>query len=76
MYALLPLGLRVMNKLIDLVDNEMEKAGAQKLQLPALTSFKLWKRTDRFESNKIELFKVEDRHDMQYILSPVSDQKF
>ncbi|XP_043266349.1 probable proline--tRNA ligase, mitochondrial [Colletes gigas] len=70
MYAFLPLGLRVLNKLINLVDHEMERLGAQKLMLPALTSKSLWKQTDRFENSKTELFKIEDRHRKEYILSP------
>lgn len=72
MYALLPLGMRVLNKLINLVDSEMASLGAEKIMLPALTSAKLWQKTKRYESNNIELFKVTDRHNKEYILSPVS----
>ncbi|CAK9808126.1 Probable proline--tRNA ligase, mitochondrial [Anthophora quadrimaculata] len=74
MYAFLPLGLRVLNKLITLVDNEMEKIGAQKILLPALTSVDLWKKTDRFNDNVTELFKVQDRSHKQYILSPTYEE--
>lgn len=73
MYALLPLGMRVLNKLIDLVDKEMANLGAEKILLPALTSTKLWKKTDRYDSSKPELFTVKDRHSKEYILSPVSN---
>lgn len=71
MYAILPLGLRIFNKLTALVDNEMQKIGAQKLLLPALIPTHLWKKTDRF-NNVTELFKIQDRAHRQYILSPVS----
>ncbi|XP_076650748.1 prolyl-tRNA synthetase 2-like protein, mitochondrial [Halictus rubicundus] len=74
MYAYLPLGLRVLDKLTDLVDNEMEKIGAQKLLLPALTATKLWKQTNRFDDNKKELFEVHDRHKKNYILSPTYEE--
>ncbi|XP_076241643.1 prolyl-tRNA synthetase 2-like protein, mitochondrial isoform X2 [Calliopsis andreniformis] len=74
MYALLPLGLRVMNKLANLVENEMKRIGAQKIQLPALTSSHLWKKTNRLESNKTELFIVKDRHKKEYILSPTYEE--
>ncbi|CAK9795363.1 Probable proline--tRNA ligase, mitochondrial [Anthophora plagiata] len=74
MYAFLPLGLRVLNKLTTLVDNEMEKIGAQKILLPALTSVDLWKKTDRFNDNATELFKVQDRCDKHYILSPTYEE--
>lgn len=74
MYAFLPLGLRVINKLVALVDVEMEKIQAQKMLLPALTPTHLWKKTERFNDNANELFKVQDRSHRQYILSPVSFQ--
>lgn len=73
MYALLPLGMRALNKLIDLVDKEMAKLDAEKILLPALTSTTLWKQSDRYDSNKTELFTVTDRHNKEYILSPVSN---
>lgn len=72
MYALLPLGVRILNKLIELVDKEMANIGAEKILLPALTPAALWKKTDRYDTNKTELFTVTDRHKKTYILSPVS----
>jgi len=72
MYALLPLGMRILNKLIELVDKEMASIGAEKILLPALTSAALWKKTNRYDSNKTELFTVTDRHKKEFILSPVS----
>ncbi|KAG6795174.1 proline--tRNA ligase, mitochondrial isoform X1 [Apis mellifera caucasica] len=73
MYAILPLGLRIFNKLTALVDNEMQKIGAQKLLLPALTPTHLWKKTDRL-NNVTELFKIQDRAQRQYILSPTHEE--
>lgn len=73
MYVLLPLGMRVLNKLISLVDKEMANLGAEKVLFPALTSAKLWKKTNRYDSSKPELFTVKDRHEKEYILSPVSN---
>lgn len=73
MYALLPLGLRVLNKLINIVDREMVKIGAEKILLPALTSTALWKKTERYDDNNSELFTVTDRHNREYLLSPVSE---
>ncbi|KZC12434.1 putative proline--tRNA ligase, mitochondrial, partial [Dufourea novaeangliae] len=74
MYAILPMGLRVLNKLINLVDNEMERVGAQKIMLPALTATQLWKQTNRFDSAKDELFVLQDRHSKKYILSPTHEE--
>ncbi|XP_050452625.1 probable proline--tRNA ligase, mitochondrial isoform X1 [Cataglyphis hispanica] len=74
MYALLPLGMRVLNKFINLVDKEMTNIGAEKILLPALTSTSLWKKTNRYDSNKAELFTVKDRHEKEYILSPTYEE--
>lgn len=74
MYAFLPLGLRVLNKLIALVDTEMEKIGAQKLLLPALTSTHLWRKSNRFNDNINEFFILRDRSQREYILSPTHEE--
>ncbi|XP_033214940.1 probable proline--tRNA ligase, mitochondrial [Belonocnema kinseyi] len=74
MYTLLPLGLRVLEKLTDIVDQEMLKAGAQKILLPALTSEKLWKKTNRLTQAGRELFTLRDRHNNSYVLSPTHEE--
>ena len=72
MYALLPLGLRSLQKLTNLVDEEMTYIGGQKILLPILTLTHLWKETSRLEQAKPELFTLSDRHGKEYLLSPVS----
>lgn len=47
MFALLPLGQRVMMKLTKLIDEEMNRVGAQRLSLPLLTNGDLWKKTGK-----------------------------
>ena len=71
-YSLLPLGVRVLQKLTDIVDHEMSKIGAQKILLPALTPEKLWRKSDRLKDAGRELFSLKDRHNISYVLSPVS----
>lgn len=71
MYALLPLGFRILEKLTSIIDNELLKIDAQKILLPALSSQKLWKKTNRFEEAGRELFTLRDKHDTSYVLSPV-----
>lgn len=74
MYAFLPMGLRILNKLTAIVDKEMERIGAQKMLLPALTSVHLWEKTGRLKENVSELFHVKDRSNKQYILSPTHEE--
>ena len=72
MYAFLPFGMRALEKLTHLVDEEMKLIGAQKILLPVLTPSSLWKKTSRFEEALPELFMLKDRHGKEYVLSPVS----
>ncbi|XP_047346839.1 probable proline--tRNA ligase, mitochondrial isoform X1 [Vespa velutina] len=74
MHVLLPLGLRVLNKLTALIDKEMINIGAQKILLPSLTSVKLLEKTNRYESDKNELFSLTDRYKKKYILSPTFEE--
>ncbi|KAL2716422.1 hypothetical protein V1478_014098 [Vespula squamosa] len=74
MYVLLPLGLRVLDKLTALIDKEMMNIGAQKILLPSLTSVKLLEKTNRYEPDKNELFTLTDRYKKLYILSPTFEE--
>ena len=62
-FVYLPLGMRVLDKLINLVENCMRKIGGQKILLPVLTEGHLWKTTGRYEKMKSELLETRDRHD-------------
>ncbi|XP_076055064.1 prolyl-tRNA synthetase 2-like protein, mitochondrial isoform X2 [Oratosquilla oratoria] len=74
MYALLPLGLRALEKLNKSIDEEMSYIGAQKIALPILTSGHLWKKTGRWKSTGPELLKVKDRHEKDFVLSPTHEE--
>ncbi|XP_071536694.1 probable proline--tRNA ligase, mitochondrial isoform X2 [Panulirus ornatus] len=74
MFAFLPLGQRVISKLVALIDEEMRSISAQKLSLPLLTSGHLWKITGRWDTTGQELIKVQDRHNKDYVLSPTHEE--
>ncbi|XP_043268830.1 probable proline--tRNA ligase, mitochondrial [Venturia canescens] len=74
MHTLMPLGLRVLQKLINIVDKEMNKLGAQKLLLPNLTNASLWEKTNRLQNVDNELFTLQDRHKNVFILSPTHEE--
>lgn len=71
----LPLGVRVLEKLVKIIDNAMLDINAQKVIFPTLISGKLWERSGRLHDVSAELFKVEDRHKNIYLLSPVGKFK-
>lgn len=74
MYAILPLGLRSVQKLINIVDEELSVVGGQKISLPSLTPTSLWKKTNRLEGNRSELFILKDRQDKEYVLNPTFEE--
>ncbi len=53
-YSLLPLGLRVMNKIVGVIREEMNAIGGQELHLAALQDKKLWEKTDRWDDKKVD----------------------
>ncbi|XP_023021392.2 prolyl-tRNA synthetase 2-like protein, mitochondrial [Leptinotarsa decemlineata] len=73
-FHFLPLGLKSLNKLIKIVDDEMFKICGQKVLFPGLTNDKLWKNSGRLNEPVAELFQVKDRHHQNYILSPTHEE--
>eukprot|EP00092_Neocalanus_flemingeri_P019044 GFUD01020632.1.p1 GENE.GFUD01020632.1~~GFUD01020632.1.p1 ORF type:complete len:455 (+),score=119.78 GFUD01020632.1:39-1403(+) len=73
-YHLLPLGLRAQNKLENLIDEELQKIGCQKVAMPHLTQGSLWKRSGRLESMGSELISFKDRHRRSQVLSPTHEE--
>ena len=67
-YVFLPLGMRVLQKIIKLVDNCMQSIDGQKMLLPTLTEGKLWQKTGRYDKMKEELLITYDRHKKLLIL--------
>lgn len=75
-YTLLPLGLRVLNKIKKIVDLEMHKVGSNRLSMPLLLSSDLWKETGRWETTGDELMRLEDRKKHSYCLGPTHEESF
>lgn len=73
-YCLLPLGLRVLSKVASIVREEMEKAGAQEILLPALQPAELWQETGRWQKYGRELMRLKDRHDRDFCLGPTHEE--
>ncbi|BFZ64905.1 hypothetical protein YB2330_006058 [Saitoella coloradoensis] len=73
-YQLLPLGLRVQDKIERLVDRAMRRVGASKVALANLSSSDLWKKTGRWEKGGDELIKVYDRKDTAFCLAPTHEE--
>ena len=73
-FHLLPLGLRVQEKLERLIDKHMRSLGASKVSLSSITSQELWERSGRFATHP-DLFKFRDRRDGSWLLSPTHEEE-
>ncbi len=73
-YTLLPLGARVVNRVIAIVREEMDRAGAQEILMPVLCPAELWQETGRWGTMGPELMRIEDRHGAAYVLGPTHEE--
>ena len=73
-YTLLPLGLRVLNKVERIVREEMNRVGAQELLMPMVQPAELWQETGRWQQYGKELLRLKDRHDRDFCLGPTHEE--
>lgn len=73
-YYFLPLGMRVQEKIIKIIEEEMNNAGAQKMITPTLHPLELWEETNRTNSVGFELMKVRDRRDAEFALGGTAEE--
>jgi prolyl-tRNA synthetase len=73
-YTLLPLGVRVMQKVERIIREEMDRAGAQEVVMPCLLPADLWMESGRWDQYGKELFRIKDRHDRDYCLGPTHEE--
>lgn len=73
-YYYLPATVRSMEKLVRVIDKEMQGIGGQKLDMPSLCSADLWKTSERWDLMGKELFRLKDRHGADYCLGPTHEE--
>jgi prolyl-tRNA synthetase len=73
-YSYLPLGLRCIRKVAQIVREEMDRAGAQEVLLPSIQPAELWKETGRWDEYGKELFRLVDRHNRPCCLGPTHEE--
>jgi prolyl-tRNA synthetase len=72
-YAWLPLGLRVLQKVAQIVREEMDRAGAIELLMPTLQLADLWRETGRYEAYGPEMLRIKDRHERELLYGPTNE---
>ncbi|EEC20471.1 tRNA synthetases class II, putative, partial [Ixodes scapularis] len=73
-FVLLPLATKSLERLVDLIDSELQSVGGQKILLPCLVPGSLFKKTGKWEDMGDELFKLKDRRDHDYCLGPTHEE--
>lgn len=73
-YNWMPLGLRVLRKVENVVREEMERAGALELMMPVVQPGELWEESGRWEQYGPELCRLEDRHQRPFCLGPTHEE--
>lgn len=73
-YTYLPMGLRVLRKIEQIVRDEMNIAGAIELLMPMVQPAELWQETGRWEKMGAELLRIKDRHGRDFVIQPTSEE--
>ncbi len=73
-YNYMPMGLRVIRKVENIIREEMDRAGAIELLMPVIQPAELWQETGRWEKMGPELLRIKDRHDRDFLIQPTSEE--
>lgn len=73
-YNYLPMGLRIIRKVENIIREEMAQAGAIELSMPIVQPAELWQETGRWEKMGPEMMRVKDRHGRDYAMQPTSEE--
>ncbi len=73
-YAWLPLGLRVLNKVNRIIREEQDRSGAIELLMPTIQSADLWRESGRYEAYGKEMLRIEDRHEREMLFGPTNEE--
>ena len=73
-YTWLPIGLKVLRKVENIVREEMDATGAQEVLMPMVQPKELWEETQRWEKMGPELLRIQDRHERDFCLGPTHEE--
>lgn len=73
-YDILPLGLRVIRKIENIIREEMNRAGAHELFMPSILPAELWQETGRWDFYGKELLRIRDRHGREFCYGPTHEE--
>jgi len=73
-YTWLPLGLKVLRKVENIIREEMDASGAQEVMMPVVQPAELWQESGRWEQYGPELLRIHDRHNREFCLGPTHEE--
>ena len=73
-YAWLPLGLRALQKVGQIVREEQDRAGAQEILMPTIQSADLWRTSGRYDAYGPEMLRLKDRHEREMLFGPTNEE--
>ena len=73
-YAFLPLGLRVLDKICKIVREEQNRSGAIELLMPTIQSADLWRESGRYDDYGKEMLRIKDRHERDMLFGPTNEE--
>jgi len=73
-YTVLPIGLKVIRKIENIIREEMNRAGAMEVFMPSIQPSELWKESGRWDFYGKELLRVKDRHDREFCYGPTHEE--
>lgn len=73
-YSWLPLGYKVLKKIIDIVREEQDATGAHEMLMPTIQSADLWKQSGRYDAYGKEMLRITDRHDREMLFGPTNEE--
>ncbi len=74
-YSWLPLGLRVLKKIENIVREEQDAAGINEILMPTIQPADLWKESGRYEDYGKEMLRINDRHDREMLYGPTNEEQ-
>ena len=73
-YSWLPLGFRILQKIIRIIEKFHETAGVNQILMPTIQSADIWKKSDRYETYGKEMLRIIDRHEKELLYGPTNEE--
>ena len=74
-YSWLPLGLKVLSKIEQIVREEQDNAGALEIKMPTLQPAEIWKESGRYDDYGLEMLRIKDRHNRAMLYGPTNEEQ-